>query len=90
MRGLVQQSHQPCYGIMGGSKAGHLAAFVWRRSPTARPKALHAFIRTDIAKGATVKTAGWKGYARAPDVSHTPHVIGPMGEALKTLKMSAS
>jgi hypothetical protein len=39
---------------------------------------LHAFIRSDIAKGATVKTDGWKGYARAPDVSHAPHIIGPM------------
>jgi len=39
---------------------------------------LHAFIRADIANGATVKTDGWSGYPGAPDVSHAPHVIGNM------------
>jgi hypothetical protein len=40
---------------------------------------LHAFIRAEIAKGATVKTnAWWSGYPGAPDVTHAPHVVGTM------------
>jgi transposase-like protein len=39
---------------------------------------LHAFIRTDIAPGATVKTDGWSGYPGAPGVTHAPHRVGPM------------
>ena len=39
---------------------------------------LHAFIRADIATGATVKTDGWSGYPGAPDVTHAPHLVGPM------------
>jgi transposase-like protein len=44
----------------------------------ASAETLHAFIRADIAEGATVKTDGWSGYPGAPDVSHRPHVVGPM------------
>ena len=39
---------------------------------------LRAFIRTDIATGATVNTDGWRGYPGAPNITHAPHVIGPM------------
>jgi transposase-like protein len=43
---------------------------------------LHAFIRADIAKGATVKTDGWPAYQGAPGVSHEPHVVGSMAAHL--------
>ena len=39
---------------------------------------LHAFIKTNVAPGATAKTEGWSGYPGAPGVTHDPHVIGPM------------
>jgi len=39
---------------------------------------LHGFLRAAVAAGATAKTDGWSGYSGAPDVSHEPHVIGPM------------
>jgi hypothetical protein len=39
---------------------------------------LHGFIGAGIAKGATVRTDGWRGYPGAPGVRHDPHVIGPM------------
>ena len=39
---------------------------------------LHAFIKTNVAAGATAKTDGWSGYPGAPGVTHDPHVIGPM------------
>jgi hypothetical protein len=39
---------------------------------------LRAFIRADIAQGATIKTDGWPAYRDAPGVAHDPHVIGPM------------
>jgi hypothetical protein len=39
---------------------------------------LHAFVRADIAQGATIKTDGWPAYRDAPGVAHDPHVIGPM------------
>ena len=56
---------------------------------------LHTFIRADIAKGATVKTDGWRGYPGAPNVNHEPHVIGPMAgeliaEAVLAMEYSAS
>jgi hypothetical protein len=39
---------------------------------------LHAFIKTNLAPGATAKTDGWSGYPGAPGVSHDPHVVGNM------------
>jgi ISXO2-like transposase domain len=39
---------------------------------------LDAFVRADIAQGATIKTDGWPAYRDAPGVAHDPHVIGPM------------
>ncbi len=39
---------------------------------------LHAFLAANLAPGATAKTDGWAGYPGAPDLSHEPHVIGPM------------
>ncbi|MFQ5567811.1 MAG: IS1595 family transposase [Paracoccaceae bacterium] len=39
---------------------------------------LHAFLATGLATGATAKTDGWAGYPGAPNLTHKPHVIGPM------------
>ena len=39
---------------------------------------LHAFLKTNLAPGATAKTDGWSGYPGAPGVNHDPHVIGKM------------
>jgi hypothetical protein len=39
---------------------------------------LHAFLAANLAPGATAKTDGWAGYPGAPDLTHEPHVIGPM------------
>lgn len=41
-------------------------------------RSLHAFIKANLAPGATAKTDGWSGYAGASDIAHDPHVIGPM------------
>ena len=43
-----------------------------------RASTLHAFMRTNIASGATAKTDGFASYAGALHVSHEPHVIGQM------------
>src|SRR5208337_1660743 len=43
-----------------------------------RASTLHAFMRTNIASGATAKTDGFASYPGALHVSHEPHVIGPM------------
>ena len=39
---------------------------------------LHAFIKANVAAGATAKTDGWSSYTGAPGVTHDPHVVGPM------------
>lgn len=39
---------------------------------------LHAFIRANIAEGATAKTDGWSAYSGAPGIDHDPHVVGAM------------
>jgi predicted RNA-binding Zn-ribbon protein involved in translation (DUF1610 family) len=39
---------------------------------------LHAFLAANLASGATAKTDGWAGYPGAPDLTHEPHVVGPM------------
>ncbi|MGK2922200.1 MAG: IS1595 family transposase [Methyloceanibacter sp.] len=39
---------------------------------------LHAFIRANIAEGATARTDGWPAYPGAPGVDHDPHVVGTM------------
>src|SRR5271169_4407135 len=39
---------------------------------------LHAFLKTNLAPGATAKTDGWSGYPGAPGVNHDPHVVGKM------------
>lgn len=41
-------------------------------------KSLHAFLKGAVVPGAVVKTDGWSGYPGAPDVTHDPHVVGPM------------
>ena len=37
-----------------------------------------AFVATNIAGGATLKTDGWAAYPGAPEVNHDPHVVGTM------------
>ena len=39
---------------------------------------LHTFLNANLAAGATAKTDGWSGYPGAPDLTHEPHVVGPM------------
>jgi predicted RNA-binding Zn-ribbon protein involved in translation (DUF1610 family) len=39
---------------------------------------LHGFLAANLAPGATAKTDGWAGYPGAPDLTHEPHVVGPM------------
>ena len=39
---------------------------------------LHAFIKANVAAGATAKTDGWSSYTGAPGVTHDPHAVGPM------------
>ncbi len=41
-------------------------------------KALRNFVATAIAKGSTVVSDGWSGYARLKDVKHDPKIVGPM------------
>jgi transposase-like protein len=41
-------------------------------------RSLHAFIKANLAPGATARTDGWSGYAGASAIAHDPHVIGPM------------
>ena len=41
-------------------------------------KSLHGFIKATLAPGAVAKTDAWSAYPGAPNVSHEPHVIGPM------------
>jgi hypothetical protein len=37
---------------------------------------LHAFLATNLGRGATAKTDGWSGYPGAAGVTHDPHVVG--------------
>ena len=39
---------------------------------------LHAFLKANLAAGATAKTDGWSGYPGAPGVNHDPDVVGKM------------
>jgi hypothetical protein len=41
-------------------------------------KTLQDFIAAAVAKGSTVVSDGWSGYARLKDVRHDPKIIGPM------------
>jgi ISXO2-like transposase domain len=41
-------------------------------------QSLHAFLKTNLAPGATAKTDGWSGYLGAPGVDHDPRVVGKM------------
>ncbi|MBL8666004.1 MAG: IS1595 family transposase, partial [Rhodospirillales bacterium] len=41
-------------------------------------RSLHAFIKANLAPGATARTDGWSGYAGVSAIAHDPHVIGPM------------
>jgi hypothetical protein len=50
----------------------------WPRSRiSALTNTLHAFMKNNIATGATAKTDGFASYAGVPHLSHEPHVIGP-------------
>jgi transposase-like protein len=46
--------------------------------PDYRADTLHAFMKDAIAPGSTAKTDALASYIGAPNVSHEPHVIGPM------------
>jgi transposase-like protein len=52
------------------------AAFGSPKCPIIRAASLHAFLKTNLAPGATAKTDGWSGYPGAPGVNHEPHVVG--------------
>ncbi len=41
-------------------------------------ESIRAFVATNIACGATLKTDGWASYPDTPEVNHDPHVVGTM------------
>jgi len=41
-------------------------------------ESIRAFVATNIACGATLKTDGWAAYPGVPEVNHDPHVVGNM------------
>jgi hypothetical protein len=41
-------------------------------------ESIRAFVATNIACGATLKTDGWASYPGTPEVNHDPHVVGAM------------
>jgi transposase-like protein len=41
-------------------------------------ESIRAFVATNIACGATLKTDGWAAYPGTPEVNHDPHVVGSM------------
>ncbi|MEE9195350.1 MAG: IS1595 family transposase [Alphaproteobacteria bacterium] len=43
---------------------------------------LHAFVKANVAAGATAKTDGWPAYPGLPTARHEPHVIGAMAAHL--------
>jgi len=43
-----------------------------------RAETLRAFMKDNIAPGSLAKTDGLASYLGAPDVTHEPHVVGPM------------
>ena len=43
---------------------------------------LHAFVKANVAAGATAKTDGWPAYPGLPTARHEPHVIGTMAAHL--------
>jgi transposase-like protein len=59
----------------GGAGPGRVRL---KEIPDYSAASLHAFLATDLAPGATVKTDGLSSYAGAPNVHHDPHVVGKM------------
>jgi transposase-like protein len=43
-----------------------------------RADTLHAFMKASIAPGSVARTDGLASYLGAPDVTHEPHIVGPM------------
>ena len=43
-----------------------------------RGRTLHAFMKDTIAPGSVTKTDGLASYLDAPNVTHEPHIVGPM------------
>jgi transposase-like protein len=41
-------------------------------------ESIRAFVATNIACGATLRTDGWASYPGTPEVNHDPHVVGNM------------
>ncbi|MTJ81311.1 MAG: IS1595 family transposase [Telmatospirillum sp.] len=44
----------------------------------ASASSLRTFLKASVAPGTTLKTDGWSGYIGTPDLTHEPHVVGPM------------
>jgi transposase-like protein len=59
----------------GGAGPGRIRL---QEVPDYSAQSLHAFLKTNLAPGATAKTDGWSGYLGAPGVNHDPHVVGKM------------
>ena len=81
----------PVAGGGGRSQAGKMAVIAaveivgdgpgrLRLAPIAdySAESIRAFVATNIACGAALKTDGWAAYPGAPEVNHDPHVIGAM------------
>lgn len=59
----------------GGAGPGRIRL---HKVPDYSARSLHAFLNTNLARGATAKTDGWSGYPGASGVNHDPHVVGNM------------
>jgi predicted RNA-binding Zn-ribbon protein involved in translation (DUF1610 family) len=53
----------------GGAGPGRIRL---HQVPDYSADSLHAFLKTNLAPGATAKTDGWAGYSGAPEVTHDP------------------
>ena len=51
---------------------------------------LGGFVAASVARGSTVVSDGWSGYARLKDVKHDPKVIGPLGSRLRGFRPSGN
>ncbi len=76
------RSHQGKILVVGAVEVEDGGAGPGRIRPSQVPDysaaSLHAFLKTNLAPGATAKTDGWSGYPGAPSVNHDPHVVGNM------------
>jgi hypothetical protein len=49
-----------------------------RFSSSSSAESIRAFVATNVASGATLKTDGLAAYLGTPEVNHDPHVVGTM------------